>query len=237
MQQANSRGSDVFSLGLVVFFVCTDGAHALGGSRERTDNLMRLKYTGSIDHLRSNLARAGPEAADLVGAMLAAEPASRPGAGEVLAHPLFWTPGEKVRHVGRVHRSFSAAVGLKAAVDGGGGGGGGCWGGGDWRLQKGLPAALWPRATPGRFVHADGSTSQYGNRASELVRLIRNLSQHFSEQRADLRRAILAGGGDGGDGDAVSVEAQEAAVGRCFFGAFPSLLVHLRRAEAQERLA
>ena len=153
--------------------------------------------------------------------------------GAVLAHPLFWSVGEKVRHVGRVHRGFGGG-GLKAAVDAGGSA---CWGGGDWRLQKGLPAALWPRAAPGRFVHADGSTSQYGNRASELVRLIRNLSQHFSEQRPELRRAILAGGeggGGGGGGGALSVEEQEAAVGRCFFGAFPGLLVHLRRAEAQE---
>ena len=266
MREANTKGSDVFSLGpvgllcascllalrrgtslahntcprsslppysllplrLVVFFVCTGGAHALGGSRERTDNLMKLKYTHSADHLRPLLARAGLEAADLVGAMLAPEPASRPDAGAVLAHPFFWSVGEKVRYVDRVHRSFSTAGGLKDAVDAGGGA---CWGGGDWRLQKGLPAALWPRAAPGRFVHAGGSTSQYGNRASELVRLIRNLSQHFSEQRPELRRAILAGGG--GDGGALSVEEQEAAVGRCFFGAFPGLLVHLRRAEAQ----
>ena len=104
---------------------------------------------------------------------------------------------EKVRHVGRVHRGFASAAKLKDAVDAGGGA---CWGGGDWRLQKGLPAALWPRAAPGRFEHADGSTSQYGNRASELVRLIRNLSQHFSEQRPELRRAILAGGEGGGGG-------------------------------------
>ena len=233
-KEANTKGSDVFSLGLVFFYVLTGGDHALGDKRDRVTNLMCMKFQGTTAHLTPRLARAGPEAADLVGAMLAAKAASRPSVGEVLAHPLFWGLGEKVRHVDRVHRSFSTAGGLKAAVDAGGGA---CWGGGDWRLQKGLPAGLWPRATPGRFVQADGSTRRYGNRASELVRLIRNLSQHFSEQRADLRRAILAGGGDGGDGDAVSVEAQEAAVGRCFFGAFPSLLVHLRRAEAQERLA
>ena len=43
MKDANTKGSDVFSLGLVVFFVCTDGGHALGGKRERTDNLMSSK--------------------------------------------------------------------------------------------------------------------------------------------------------------------------------------------------
>jgi serine/threonine protein kinase len=74
MEEANSKGSDIFSLGLMVYFVCTDGGHALGAKRERTDNLMRLKYSGSSGHLTSNLDRAGPEAADLVGAMLVASP-------------------------------------------------------------------------------------------------------------------------------------------------------------------
>ena len=247
MKQANTKGSDVFSLGLVVFFVCTDGGHALGEKCERTTNLMRIKFTGSAGHLTPLLAGAGPEAADLVGAMLVADPAARLGAGAVLAHPLFWTLGEKVRYVSRIHSSFARTAGLQAAVDGDGGGKGGCWGGGDWRLQEGLPAALWQRGAPGRFEHSDGHTSQYGNRTSELVRLVRNLSQHFAEQRPELRRAILevgggagrgGGGGEAGAGGAVAVassvdEQEAAAVGRCFFGAFPSLVVHLRRAEAR----
>ena len=250
MEEANTKGSDIFSLGLVVFFVCTDGGHALGEKRERTTNLMKIKFTGSANHLTPLLAGAGPEAADLVGAMLVADPAARLGAGAVLAHPLFWTLGEKVRYASRIHSSFARTAGLQAAVDGDGGGKGGCWGGGDWRLQEGLPPALWQRGAPGRFEHSDGHTSQYGNRTSELVRLVRNLSQHFAEQRSELRRAILAvGGGDSGTGGggggsgagaggvaavASSVDEQEAAaVGRCFFGAFPSLVVHLRRAEAR----
>ena len=123
MKQANTKGSDVFSLGLVVFFVCTDGGHALGEKRERTDNLMRLKYSGSNGHLKSSLDRAGPEAADLVGAMLVAEPSARLAADAVLAHPLFWTLGEKVRYVSRIHSSFGRSAALQAAADGDGGGG------------------------------------------------------------------------------------------------------------------
>ena len=72
------------------------------------------------------------------------------------------------------------------------------------------------------------------------MRLIRNLSQHFAEQSLKLQQAVLAAGcADNGAGGAAaaavasSVEEQEAAVGRCFFGAFPSLVVHLRRAEAR----
>ena len=64
------------------------------------------------------------------------------------------------------------------------------------------------------------------------VRFIRNLSQHFADQRADVRRAVLACGGGGvSPGAGLSVDEQEAAVGQCFFGLFPSLVVHLKRAE------
>ena len=230
MRESNTKGSDIFSLGLVVFFVATSGGHALGGPRERTSNLMRLKFTGSSEHVNQYLVRAGPEAADLVGAMLAAESRNRPSADAVLAHPLFWTLGEKVRYIDRIHRTCSSDEALKACVDGAD------WGGGDWRLlQEVLPDRLWQRSKPGCFVFADDSTSQYGSRASELVRLIRNLSQHFTEQRVELQQAILERGGVGAaaEGSVLTVDEQEEAVGRCFFGAFPSLIVHLRRAAAQ----
>ena len=64
------KGSDVFSLGLVIFFVCTNGGHALGGKRERTNNLMKIKYTRSADHLRPRLVGAGAEARWLMAACL-----------------------------------------------------------------------------------------------------------------------------------------------------------------------
>ena len=256
MREANTKGSDVFSLGLVVFFVWTCGEHALGGKRQRTTNLMKIKFTESTDHLRPQLQLAGPESADLVAAMLAANLADRPSTAQVLAHPLFWTLAKKVRYIDRIHRRLGSDDALKAAIDDGGSR---CWGGGDWR--KGLPAALWPKHALGHFVQGDGSTSQYGRRLSELVRLVRNLSQHFSQQRPKLRRAILAaasaavvaggpacgaegaGGGSvdkesGSAGAALSVEAQEAAVGRCFLeGAFPALIVHLHGTEQQVQAA
>ena len=248
MREANTKGSDVFSLGLVAYFVWTCGEHALGAKRQRSDNLLRIHYARSTDHLRPQLQRAGLEAADLVGAMLVADPAARVATRQVLAHPLFWSLAEKVRYIDRIHRRLSRRLGgdsaLKAAVDDGGSR---CWEGGDWREQRGLPAALWADGALGCFVRGDGGTSHYGNRASELVRLVRNLSQHFAQQRGELRRAILAAAAAVVDGAtqegkgaasaaaaaaALSVEAQEAAVGRCFLqGAFPSLILYLHRAE------
>ena len=129
-------------------------------------------------------------------------------------------------------------VGLKAAIDSGG------RRGGDWRRLKKLPAAFWsPSSKPGCFVQGDGSTWQYGDRTSELVRFIRNLWQHFADQRAEVQRAIVGCGGDGAQSASgarleLSVEEQEAAVARCFFEVlFPALLASLRKAEATARQA
>ena len=167
----------------------------------------------------------------------AAPHARRPSAAEVLAHPLFWTLGEKVRYIDHIKRGFGSVVGLQAIADDSAKGDGG-FSGGDWRRHERLPGALWPRASPGRFVRGDGSTSHYGKQTSELVRLIRNLSQHFAEQHADLREAIIVGAdGRGGEAGALSAAEQEAAVGHCFFAAFPSLVVRLRRAEEQAEAA
>ena len=127
-------------------------------------------------------------------------------------------------------------AGLKAAIDSGG------RRGGDWRRLKKLPAAFWsPSSKPGCFVQGDGSTWQYGDRTSELVRFIRNLWQHFADQRAEVQRAIVGCGGGvalsaSGAGLELPVEEQEAAVARCFFEVlFPSLLASLRKAEATAR--
>ena len=122
--------------------------------------------------------------------------------------------------------------GLQAAIDSGDGSGG------DWRRAKKLPGAFWsPSCKPGCFVQGDGSTSQYGDRTSELVRFIRNLWQHFADQRAEVQRAIVVCGAVDEAAAAVaglSVEEQEVAVARCFLEVlFPSLLPSLRRAEAE----
>ena len=55
----NTKGSDVFSLGLVFFFLLLDGDHALGGRAERKQTLMGI-YNGSpTRQFASNLRRAG----------------------------------------------------------------------------------------------------------------------------------------------------------------------------------
>ncbi len=74
---------DIFSLGCVMHYCITGGAHPFGGNYERDTNIMRGQPNLSA------LAGA-PEAANLVGAMLSKDPAARPTMGGVLAHPFWW---------------------------------------------------------------------------------------------------------------------------------------------------
>ena len=90
---SNTEPSDIFSLGLVFFFVLSGGEHALGRSAQqrsqRMDWLKQRKSTAPIgDRLRMLCKRAGPAAADLVNAMLEPEMERRPTALQVGAPPL-----------------------------------------------------------------------------------------------------------------------------------------------------
>ena len=79
-------------------------------------------------------------------------------------------------------------------------------------------------------MRGDGSVAHYAARRSELVRLIRNLSEHFADQRADVQAMLLsasdASAGQGG-ADSMGLARQEIAVGRFFFTLFPGLVVKL----------
>ena len=87
---SNEKSSDIFSLGLVYFYVLSGGQHALGRDRQQRSRRMDLlKHEMSTAPLRDSLRglcqRAGPEAADVVNAMLQPEMRRRPTIAEVWA--------------------------------------------------------------------------------------------------------------------------------------------------------
>ena len=250
MGKPNTKGSDVFSLGLVIFFVVCDGEHVLGNGPARTSNLSKIAFSRSTDHLAANLRIAEPEVAGLVGPMLGHDPAKRPSAAEALAHPFFWSLEEKAAFIGRIKRALDseeAAKGgrpLMEAVNAVGATGMDE----DWRRCPGLTAAFWGSGTPGTFVKGDGSVNRFGGRWSDLVRFIRNLSQHFAHQRPAVRAELSAGAGVGvgagagagrgneaGDEVLEAVREQERAVAAFFVARFPALVPRLWKAQKAVR--
>ena len=75
---------DIFSAGLVYFYVLVPGEHPFGQWFEREANIM----TGKSDLTKLDDM---PEAADLVRRMLASDPDVRPTAAQVCRHPFFWS--------------------------------------------------------------------------------------------------------------------------------------------------
>jgi serine/threonine-protein kinase/endoribonuclease IRE1 len=84
-----TRAMDVFSLGCITAYCLTGGQHPFGESYQRDTNILRGKPN------LSGLAKQ-PEASNLVAAMLAKAPESRPGMAAVLRHPLWWGVEQKL---------------------------------------------------------------------------------------------------------------------------------------------
>lgn len=88
------RAVDIFSLGCVFFYVLTKGMHPF----DDEEGWMALRER-NIKTNRCNLSAIelhGPDTVDLIKWMLAPKPEDRPTAAEVLAHPFFWTPEDRL---------------------------------------------------------------------------------------------------------------------------------------------
>ncbi|XP_051003136.1 serine/threonine-protein kinase/endoribonuclease IRE2 [Acomys russatus] len=85
---------DIFSAGCVFYYVLSGGSHPFGESLYRQANIL------SGDHCLAQLEEETHDkvvALDLVKAMLSLLPQDRPSAGEVLAHPLFWSRAKQLQ--------------------------------------------------------------------------------------------------------------------------------------------
>ncbi|RKF56761.1 Serine/threonine-protein kinase/endoribonuclease IRE1 [Golovinomyces cichoracearum] len=90
-----TRAIDIFSLGLIFFYVLTKGSHPFdcGDRFMREVNIRKGKYDLSpLDILGDHTY----EAKDLIGSMLSADSKCRPQAHQVMAHPFFWSAKKKL---------------------------------------------------------------------------------------------------------------------------------------------
>ncbi|CAH1435279.1 unnamed protein product [Lactuca virosa] len=82
--------ADLFNFGCLLFFCITGGRHPFGDIIDDRDNniLHDMKNLSLVENI--------PEAYDLISRLLHPDPESRPKAGEVYNHPLFWDPETRI---------------------------------------------------------------------------------------------------------------------------------------------
>ena len=201
-----ARSVDTFALGCLMHYCLTGGEHPFGERYERDANVIKGD---------ANLAsvRRVPEAADIIGKLIARDADARPSAAEVLSHPFWWSDAKKLAFLvdvsdrvemedrevgGRRLLSLLERDAMKNAL-----------GGGEW-VPKLDPSLL---ENLGRYRKYNAAAVR------DLLRVIRNKMSHFRELPAKVQATV------GSPPDAFY---------QYFASRFPGLLLHAYAFAARE---
>lgn len=175
-----TRSIDIFSLGLVFFYVLTSGSHPFdcGDRYMREVNIRKGNYSlSSLDAL-GDFAH---DAKDLVASMLSADAKARPTARDVMAHPFFWSPKARLQFLCDVSDHFekeprdppSAALEELEAH------------------AHEVTGGDFQRKLPREFIDSLGKQRKYtGSRLLDLLRALRNKRNHYEDMPESLRRTV-----------------------------------------------
>jgi serine/threonine-protein kinase/endoribonuclease IRE1 len=175
-----TRAIDIFSLGLVFYYVLTKGSHPFdcGDKYMREVNIRKANF--DLTTLLS-YGDYGMEATDLISSMLSAEPKLRPTARHVMAHPFFWSPKKRLNFLCDVSDHFekekrdpptAALVELER-----------------YALQTTRGDFLKPLGK--EFVESMGKQRKYtGSRLLDLLRALRNKRNHYEDMSDKLKKEV-----------------------------------------------
>jgi serine/threonine-protein kinase/endoribonuclease IRE1 len=175
-----TRAIDIFSLGLVFFYVLTNGSHPFDcGDRYMREVNIRKGYfnLGLLDVLGDF----AWEAKDLIGAMLNSDPKRRPSARDVMAHPFFWSAKKRLAFLCDVSDHFekeprdppSPALATLES------------------FASGVTKGDFLRILPKDFVDSLGKQRKYtGSRLLDLLRALRNKKNHYEDMPDSLKRSV-----------------------------------------------
>lgn len=175
-----TRAIDIFSLGLVFFYVLTKGCHPFdcGDRYMREVNIrkgqLNLQPLGILGDFAS-------EAKDLIRIMLLKEPRDRPNIREVMAHPFFWDAKKRLAFLCDVSDHFEKeqrdppSDALQA-------------------LEHYAPRICrgdFLKALTKDFVESLGKQRKYtGTRLLDLLRALRNKWNHREDMSDALKRSV-----------------------------------------------
>lgn len=175
-----TRAIDIFSLGLVFFYVLTKGLHPFDcGDRYMREvnirkgqfNLKPLDVLGDFAH----------EAKALIETMLRSDPRARPSAKDVMSHPFFWSAKERLAFLCDVSDHFELEPRdppSKALTE----------------LEACAPQVCrgdFLKALPKEFVDSLGKQRKYtGSKLLDLLRALRNKRFHYGDMSEPLKKLV-----------------------------------------------
>ncbi|KAJ2978876.1 hypothetical protein NUW58_g7355 [Xylaria curta] len=175
-----TRAIDIFSLGLVFFYVLTKGLHPFDcGDRYMREvnirkgqfNLKPLEVLGDVAY----------EAKALIETMLRADPRARPTAKDVMSHPFFWSAKEQLAFLCDVsdHFELEPRDPMSPAL---------------MELEACAPQVCrgdFLKVLPKEFVESLGKQRKYtGTKFLDLLRALRNKRSHYGDLSDSLKKMI-----------------------------------------------
>ena len=175
-----TRAIDIFSLGLVFFYVLTKGSHPFdcGDRYMREVNIRKGKYSLQPLDVLGDFAF---EARDLIQSMLSALPKDRPSARDVMAHPFFWSAKKRLSFLCDVSDHFEKEPRdpPSDALQ---------------ELERWAPDVVngdFLKHLPKEFVDSLGKQRKYtGTRLLDLLRALRNKKNHYEDMTDSLKKAV-----------------------------------------------
>ncbi|KAF2221545.1 hypothetical protein BDZ85DRAFT_265577 [Elsinoe ampelina] len=183
------RAADIFSLGCLFFWVLTGGCHPFddkeGWAQIRELN---IKKNNMQNMHRLDLGNDTEEPMQLITAMLNHRPEDRPSVSDVLEHPFFWRPKDRLQFLCDVSDHFERepreppSAHLK-------------------HLESYAPDVIikgdFLKVLPREFVDTLGKQRKYtGNKLLDLLRALRNKRNHYEDMPDEVKRKVgpLPGG-------------------------------------------
>ncbi|CAK7201139.1 bifunctional endoribonuclease/protein kinase ire1 [Sporothrix eucalyptigena] len=175
-----TKAIDIFSLGLVFYYVLTKGSHPFdcGDRYMREVNIRKDTYNLSGLDVLGDFAF---EAKDLVEQMISRAPQHRPRTRAVMAHPFFWSPKKRLAFLCDVSDHFEkeprdppsdALASLEV-------------------LAPEVCRGDFLKRLPKDFVDSLGKQRKYrGDRMLDLLRALRNKRNHYEDMSEALRRMV-----------------------------------------------